>query len=254
MWIVTTFGFFSVVQKPGEDVLSVRARVREDLERLRERLPALGPTEEGGGADYPYRARVPHAELARAMAELTRGIDYANFEHEVAERLGPARSHVYGKVWRALLQLRELDAPAGAAPRGGKMAAYGGLVLDRRGRILLYEPAKHDGGCVWTFPNARPDVGESPEQAALRAVRLQGGVIARIRAPLNEWLEGETTDTKLYLMDRVEDVGDFDPAQTASVRWATFDEARALLAKTRAPTGRARDLRALELAARATAS
>ncbi len=34
MWLFTKFGFFSVVQKPGEARLTVRARVAADLERL----------------------------------------------------------------------------------------------------------------------------------------------------------------------------------------------------------------------------
>ncbi|MBI4704877.1 MAG: hypothetical protein HY744_27550 [Deltaproteobacteria bacterium] len=42
MWLFTSFGFFSVVQKPGEEGLTVRARVRSDLERPREQyLPGL---------------------------------------------------------------------------------------------------------------------------------------------------------------------------------------------------------------------
>jgi hypothetical protein len=38
MWLVTTFGFFSIVSKPGDAaraVLTVRARSAADLERLR---------------------------------------------------------------------------------------------------------------------------------------------------------------------------------------------------------------------------
>ena len=35
MWLFTTVGFFSVVQKPGTDKLTVRARVAPDLDRLR---------------------------------------------------------------------------------------------------------------------------------------------------------------------------------------------------------------------------
>ena len=34
MWILTPFGFFSVVQKNGEQKLSVRSRVYSDLHNL----------------------------------------------------------------------------------------------------------------------------------------------------------------------------------------------------------------------------
>ena len=99
MWIFTPFGFFSVVQKQGSPVLTVRARVRDDLDRLRERyLPSLSPTITGAGTDYRYRATVPHEKLAHAMAAIVRDIDYCNFKSEVARRDGPSRAGVYHEV------------------------------------------------------------------------------------------------------------------------------------------------------------
>ena len=57
MWLFTKFGFYSVVQKPGEDCLTVRSRVREDLDPLREQyLPNLGQTLDHVETDYPFRA------------------------------------------------------------------------------------------------------------------------------------------------------------------------------------------------------
>ena len=45
MWTLTPLGFFSVVRKPGQTRLTVRARVESDLESLRTRyLPELTPT------------------------------------------------------------------------------------------------------------------------------------------------------------------------------------------------------------------
>lgn len=41
MWVLTTFGFFSVVQKRDTKHLTVWARVRSDLDRLRARDPDL---------------------------------------------------------------------------------------------------------------------------------------------------------------------------------------------------------------------
>jgi len=42
MWLITNFGFFSVVQKPGDDMLTVRSRVKADLEELQNRyIPNL---------------------------------------------------------------------------------------------------------------------------------------------------------------------------------------------------------------------
>jgi hypothetical protein len=106
MWLFTNVGFFSVVQKPGTDCLTVRGRVAGDLDRLREHyLPELSATVAGAGTDYPYRATVGHEEFARALAQLVRDVDYPNFKSEVGARMGYERAHVYGRVWGALLDL-----------------------------------------------------------------------------------------------------------------------------------------------------
>lgn len=257
MWVFTTIGFFSVVQKPGESVLTVRSRARADLDRLRdEYLPTLGPTTDKEGTDYPYRARVPRADFAIAMLELSKDIDYSNFKSAVASRMGSARSHVYHDVWKALLSLeghekapRRKDVAPSAGRRSRKRSAYGGVVVDSEGRILLREPTDHYGGYVWTFPKGDAEEGEAPEQAALREVREEAGVAARVRAPIDEWFEGDTSRTKFFLMDLVEDVGDYG-RETQSVRWVSLDEAASLIGQTRSQRGRARDLRVLEVVRR----
>ena len=103
MWLLTKFGFFSTVRKPGDDHLTVRARSAADLDRLRDQyLPSLGPTVEGAGTDYPYRARASTEEFAKAMSDIVRDLDYSNFKSEVGRRMGPGRSHIYGRVWSEL--------------------------------------------------------------------------------------------------------------------------------------------------------
>lgn len=108
MWMATTFGFYSVVQKKGESFLTVRARVREDLDALRAYCPELGPTIDTPMADYGFRAMVTHADWAQAMARIGSAIDYSNFKHEVELRQGSARASVYARVWAALMQLASL--------------------------------------------------------------------------------------------------------------------------------------------------
>jgi len=103
MWLVTTLGFFSVVQKDGESDLTVRARSRGDLDRLREQfLPDLGPTVEGAGTDYQYRAKVSHQHFSAGAARMTENIDYDNFKNAVAKRMGHQRASAYSNVWRDL--------------------------------------------------------------------------------------------------------------------------------------------------------
>lgn len=111
MWLFLPFGFFSVVQKPGETDLTVRSRVRSDLDALRERCPDLGETVEGAGTDYPYRARVAHEAFAESMREITAAIDYGNFKSEVGEVAGHERASAYARVWSAMFDLEDRLVP-----------------------------------------------------------------------------------------------------------------------------------------------
>lgn len=105
MWIATNFGFFSVVQKDGDDFLTVRARVRADLVNLRLSCPGLSVIEATPGNDYPFRATVSHYDWSVALGHVAMDIDYSNFKDEVGERQGHARASVYARVWSALLGL-----------------------------------------------------------------------------------------------------------------------------------------------------
>jgi hypothetical protein len=53
MWLITPIGFYSIICKPGDaeaETLTVRARVKSDLEALRqEYLPSLGTISERRG-------------------------------------------------------------------------------------------------------------------------------------------------------------------------------------------------------------
>ncbi len=106
MWLMTTVGFFSIVRKPGETDLTVRARVRGDLEALeRGFLPTMGPIRAPGGTDYQYRASVSPESLGIAIAKMTESIDYSNFKAEVAAQQGSDRAHVYDEIWGLLHRL-----------------------------------------------------------------------------------------------------------------------------------------------------
>ena len=63
----------------------------------------------------------------------------------------------------------------------------GGLVLDRSGPILkAVIIARHDrrGRLIWSLPKGHLENDESPEQAALREVTEETGIVASILAPL----------------------------------------------------------------------
>ncbi|WP_201451534.1 hypothetical protein [Hydrogenophaga sp. BPS33] len=110
MWLVTPVGFFSVVRKPTDikkKTLTVRARVRADLEALKVQfLPELSAIQESTTNDYRFRAVAPQVAVAEAMSRLVEDLDYDNFKNEVAERQGRARADLYHDVWSVLYKLQ----------------------------------------------------------------------------------------------------------------------------------------------------
>ena len=107
MWLITTTGFYSIVQKPGEKDLTIRSRVRKDLEALRDKyLPDLGEIVRNENTDYRYRAKVSPEKFAEAAAQMVRDIDYDNFKNTVAQVQGHRRSHIYSGVWRTSFGFR----------------------------------------------------------------------------------------------------------------------------------------------------
>ena len=111
MWLLTPIGFFSIVQKPDDrtrNTLTVRARVRQDLESLRLRyLPGLGEIRESRSNDYRFRAQAPRSEISAAMSSMVDELSYGNFKTQVRKEQGPARESVYHDVWCALHRLQE---------------------------------------------------------------------------------------------------------------------------------------------------
>ena len=109
MWILTTSGFYSIVEKPWDKpkgTLTIRTRVAGDLESLRLQLPELGPTLEDPKADYRFRAQAPRAAVAKVMSRLAESLDYDNFKDAVAERQGHDRAELYHDVWAVLARLQ----------------------------------------------------------------------------------------------------------------------------------------------------
>lgn len=102
MWIYTDIGFFSVVRTSFDTwhTLTVRARVRDDLVRLKKHLPGMGPIQRYEEADYLYRAQVSKSDLAEAMSEVLWNIDYPNFKARIAQTQ-PDRLLHYSKVHHA---------------------------------------------------------------------------------------------------------------------------------------------------------
>lgn len=111
-----------------------------------------------------------------------------------------------------------------------KWTSAGGVVVkhdESTGEPLycLVLPSNNFG--PWQFPKGRVDPGESLEDAALREVNEESGVVGDIIVGLGTGL-GSHSITHYYLMDCVSESGVHD-YETKEVRWVTYDEALDLL-------------------------
>jgi hypothetical protein len=93
MWLFTRYGFFSVVcgrTNKGSgavdpDLVIVRSRDRQHLERLKERFPHQFwrlKVHESAGTDYAYRIFVEKKTWAKLSAVLASEINYDDFKAE----------------------------------------------------------------------------------------------------------------------------------------------------------------------------
>ena len=125
--------------------------------------------------------------------------------------------------------------------------AYGGVIINDQGLVLLREPSGHYDGYVWTFAKGRPDPEEGPEQTALREVLEETGIIAEITGRIPGCFDGSTTSNEYFLMVPIKDTKRFED-ETQAIRWATQSEAEPLISMTTNTTGKKRDLKLLKAA------
>jgi hypothetical protein len=120
MWLFTKHGFYSVVcartgdggygQPIDESRLMVRARIRQHLEALKTRFPALLAQVEilaFPGSDYAFRIFVPKTTWVTVAAELADEIAYDNFKSEVARgSAGDDYEAALHEAWSVMNRLR----------------------------------------------------------------------------------------------------------------------------------------------------
>ena len=101
MWLMTTRGFYSVVQhRDDADRLIVRARCREDIVALAGLVG--GEPVRLEDADYAWRVETTRDEWQAAMQVLVGEITYPNFKGAVPD---PAHHTAYLQVWTTLRAL-----------------------------------------------------------------------------------------------------------------------------------------------------
>ena len=106
----------------------------------------------------------------------------------------------------------------------------GGVVVRRDGpelRFLLVTARRQPG--LWVFPKGHIEVGETPEQAAVREVVEEAGVNATVVSPVGatEFRSARgSVRAQFYLMEYV---SEGSPGEDRRRAWMTGDEARRAL-------------------------
>lgn len=108
MWIMTTDGFFSAVQKDSSDpnTITVRARSFVDLHNLLSSLGSEKNILELTRHDYPYRVILTRDEWTSYIVNAASKMSYSNFKDAVAG-INKSRSITYSNVWYDLLEIEQ---------------------------------------------------------------------------------------------------------------------------------------------------
>ncbi len=110
MWLYTRIGFFSIVHKDEPGTLTVRSRLRRDIEDFKAASASLKEAEiiVSEDSDYRYRLIADRAAVMDAIDEIVADIDYDNFKEEV-EYTDKLRVPVYSALWGITMRLEELE-------------------------------------------------------------------------------------------------------------------------------------------------
>ena len=104
MLIVSRFGLFALVHRRG--ALVVRARVRADLEALRERADLRrSPIDDESGTDYPFRLYLNAGQARKLGRLLFDTVDYPDLEAALAPDVVALRGVAYSRAEEELAVL-----------------------------------------------------------------------------------------------------------------------------------------------------
>lgn len=267
MWVFTTKGFFSAVNKGGK--MHVRFRSREQAESIRAGHAVLKGKRiyEDIGTDYAWRMRITKERFVALMTELAEAVDYPNFKNSAE---GDDYHDMLMKVWNQHMAFQRANK---AIERGtdfhdadrffrfdeddirpkhnvrSKTRSVGVVLVNKDGRVLLIKPRGHFGGYAWTWPKGGVERGETDEEAALAELAEETGWLATIRGVVVGDFEGDTTVTTFFLGKPLRYAVELKDGETEDTRWATYSEATELIAQSENVAGADRDA-AILIAAR----
>lgn len=137
----------------------------------------------------------------------------------------------------------------GSGPR-----AYGGVLFDQEGRVLLREPTGHFDGYAWSFAKGKAKSGDHPADAALREVREETGHDGAIVGLVPGGFSSGSASKAFYflMLSKGHDPTAMD-TETQGTKWVTPEEAKALIGQSTNAGGKARDLEVLAAAGKAWA-
>lgn len=129
-----------------------------------------------------------------------------------------------------------------------KADAYGVVLFNAKGEVLLRKPSGHFGGYVWTFAKGRPGSGEPPAETAIRKAREETGYRVELLAAIPQAFAGTTASSAFFLAGPLGKQGK-PTDETSATRWVDVEKAADLISQTNSKAGRDRD-RAILRAAR----
>jgi hypothetical protein len=110
MWIITRIGFFNIIQydeDKAKDLLTVKARSREDLDNFKNLSirTLITEIEESQVTDYQFRLKAPRDIVIQTVAKLVDDIDYGKTKPAISEKF-PERAGIYFGVWDRLYEIQ----------------------------------------------------------------------------------------------------------------------------------------------------
>lgn len=145
--------------------------------------------------------------------------------------------------WKSWSQF--IDFNEGAVPDIPQADAYGAVLINVKGEVLLREPTGHFGGYAWTFAKQRSHQGVPPSETALEAIRTEMGYEAEILMALPETFVGTTGSSAYFLAGPIGRQRKYSK-HTSKTQWVSVEEAEKLIMQSSPTAGRSRDLAVLQ--------